>query len=495
MGQDKSPPRGGPPPRSPSDRADDRASSAPTVPMKPIPIPGTDKASSAPTVPMRPIPIPGTDKAASAPTVPMRPIPIPGTDKSSAPTVPMKAVPIPSSDADGPGPIAAPLPESSPDSAPRSRQITGSRPAARPPEPPKPPPSPEAPQRTAPRSPAVAGTASGQKSPGEPPGSRTAAMPAGQETIRYGQPAVGSKGGTAPASEATRVSTSTQPPQKPPPAAGASTAASAPQPIQVIVVQRPTAPPSPPAAAAEPPPAEPAKPKPLASDVRRKPGESTSVMLKANKLLKMLEQSKGANKDAPPRRPSPRSMRAPFVLARPGAAGAGASTSPAKIVLAPVESYPGQRAAHLTQNVINQYAVATNPRYSAKNQELGEAGHLFVFDVMNSLHTSLGSAFPAGPGTFRPGTLTEIWKWLHQTASSQGWRVVEGTALLDAMARGLPVIALATTAAGPRLAVVEPGAPGPGGKPRLASAYEPRGQQQPPEKLFGSSPVRYLAHD
>jgi hypothetical protein len=171
-------------------------------------------------------------------------------------------------------------------------------------------------------------------------------------------------------------------------------------------------------------------------------------------------------------------------------------TNPAVIVRAPVQSYPGQRTVIHTQNVINQYAVAANPRYFPQPQEPREAGHLFVFDVMASQHTTLARVFTTGyPGIYRPGTLAEVWKWLNTQALSRSWREVEGKALLDAAARGLPIIALAETSSGPRLAVVEPGPPGPGGKPLLASAHEPRGQRQTPEQIFGSSTVRYLSHD
>ncbi|MBN1204727.1 MAG: hypothetical protein JXB05_07365 [Myxococcaceae bacterium] len=171
-------------------------------------------------------------------------------------------------------------------------------------------------------------------------------------------------------------------------------------------------------------------------------------------------------------------------------------TNSGAIIVAPVQSYPGQRTVIHTQNVINQYAVAANPRYFPRPQEPREAGHLFVFDVMASQHTTLARAFGAGyPGIYRPGTLVEIWEWLNTRAPSRSWRVVEGRALLDAAARGLPLIALAETSSGPRLAVVEPGPPGPGGEPFLASAHEPRGQRQTPEQVFGSSTARYLAHD
>jgi hypothetical protein len=167
-------------------------------------------------------------------------------------------------------------------------------------------------------------------------------------------------------------------------------------------------------------------------------------------------------------------------------------TSAETSLLAPVQSYPGQRTVIHTQNVINQYAVAANPRYASPR----ESGHLFVFDVMNSQHTTLARAFPVSfSGAFRPGTPAELWKWLNESALSRGWRAVDGPALLEAAAKGLPVIALAKTAVGPRFAVVEPGPPGPGGKPLLASAHEPRGQRQTPEQIFGLSAVRYLAHD
>ncbi|MFL5347378.1 MAG: hypothetical protein ACJ8AT_21550 [Hyalangium sp.] len=231
------------------------------------------------------------------------------------------------------------------------------------------------------------------------------------------------------------------------------------------VVQNLPAPQRPVAAPAEEPRPAP-KQKPAADDAPRKPGLSTSVMLRANKLNKLLEQS-GRDK--------------------------GASE---QLLVAAVQSYPGQRTVSQTQDVINQYAVATHPRYAPRAVEPREAGHLFVFDVMNSLHTTLEHAFPAGaPGLFRPGTPAELWKWLNETAPSRGWRVVAGSALMEATARGLPVIAMADTPVGPRFAVVEPGPLGPDGKLRLASAYAPRGQQQAPEQIFGSSAVRYLAHD
>jgi hypothetical protein len=171
-------------------------------------------------------------------------------------------------------------------------------------------------------------------------------------------------------------------------------------------------------------------------------------------------------------------------------------TNAGAIILAPIQSYPGQRTVIHTQNVINQYAVVANPRYFPQPQEPREAGHLFVFDVMASQHTTIARVFTTGyPGIFRPGTLAEVWKWLNTHALSRSWREVEGKALLDAAARGLPIIAMGETSSGPRLAVVEPGPPGPNGKPLLASAHEPRGQRQTPEQIFGSSAVRYLAHD
>lgn len=286
------------------------------------------------------------------------------------------------------------------------------------------------------------------------------------------------------------------------------------------------------------PPKRPAEEPP--TDVPRKPGQSTSVMLKASHLHKLAEQAEKDRKFALTRKGSARSTRAPFPSVRAGpsmpeatgprpalgsnprvllgeettgpqrvhrpdvnlvydgrAPAEGLSlTHPETSLRAPVQSYPGQRTVIHTQNVINQYAVAVNPRYAARAQEPRDSGHLFVFDVMSSQHTTLERAFPtSASGHFRPGTPAELWKWLNETAPSRGWRAVEGPALQEAAARGLPVIALARTAAGPRFAVVEPGPLGPGGKPLLASAHEPRGQRQMPEKIFGASAVRYLVHD
>jgi hypothetical protein len=243
-------------------------------------------------------------------------------------------------------------------------------------------------------------------------------------------------------------------------------------------------------------PKPPQKERQAPEDAPRKAGLSTSVMLKASKLHMLIAQAERDKKEALVRRGSGRATRAPFPAIRPGAQGEGSSTPREVIVQAPQQGYPGQRTVSHTQSVINQYAVATNPRYAPTAEAPHEPGHLFVFDVMNSLHTTLEHAFSAGaPGQFRPGTLGELWKWLNETAPSRGWRGVGGSALLEAAARGLPVIAMAETPVGPRFAVVEPGPPGPDGKLRLASAHAPRGQQQTPEQIFGSSVVRYLAHD
>jgi hypothetical protein len=167
-----------------------------------------------------------------------------------------------------------------------------------------------------------------------------------------------------------------------------------------------------------------------------------------------------------------------------------------RIVSAPLQSFPGQRTVTTTQSVINQYAVVANPRYLLRNVDAREAGALFVFDVMSSLNTTLGRAFLVGSSdTFRPGTLAELWQWLSETALAVGWRAVEGKTLSNALGQGLPVLAMAETHLGRRVAVVEPGFPGVVPKLRLASGHEPRGQGQTPEDTFGTNVVRYLAHD
>ncbi len=230
-------------------------------------------------------------------------------------------------------------------------------------------------------------------------------------------------------------------------------------------------------------PEDPKEPKPPA----QRGSGSTSMMLKSSKLNQLLDQtlrSGGSKSEAP--------------LLYDGLTPAKGVTiiDPGQIILSPMQSFPGKRTVTTTQDVINQYAVVANPRYLVRNVDPREAGALFVFDVMNSQNTTLGRAFLAGSsGAFRPGTLAETWKWLIEMAPSLGWRVVHGKALWDALGKGLPVIAMGETPYGPRLAVVEPGFPGPTARPRLASAHEPRGQGQSPEDIFGSSVVRYLVHD
>jgi hypothetical protein len=272
-------------------------------------------------------------------------------------------------------------------------------------------------------------------------------------------------------------------------------------PAKPVVVEKIPRPPPPPAAEAQrpaprppPPPAAPPRPAARAEPVSN-PSFSTDMQLKMNSLHKMAEQAQQERTNAKLRKVAPRSTRS-LPVVRSGALGVGMLIPQEMIVEAPLQSYPGQRTASHSLEVINQYVVAANARYLPPSGEDSEMGHLFVFDVMCSMHTSLERAFPGSrPGTFRTGTQAEMWKWMKETALSRGWRVVEGSALLGATTRGLPVIAMANTPNGPRLAVVEPLPPGNDGQLRLASAYEPRGQRQKPDQVFGSSVVRYLAHD
>lgn len=216
-------------------------------------------------------------------------------------------------------------------------------------------------------------------------------------------------------------------------------------------------------------------------------GNSTSVMLRSSKLHQLLEQTS---------RIAPSKTEAPLLYDGLTPAKGVSVTDPGQIVIAPMQSFPGQRSVTSTQNVINQYAVVANPRYSLKYVDPREAGALFVFDVMSSQNTTLGQAFTSRASrTARPGTLVETWKWLNEAALSLGWRVVDSNSLWDALGKGLPVIAMAETPYGRRIAVVEPGFQGTSAKPRLASAHEPRGQGLTPEDVFGPSVVRYLAHD
>jgi hypothetical protein len=228
---------------------------------------------------------------------------------------------------------------------------------------------------------------------------------------------------------------------------------------------------------------KPHEPKP--SPERR--GGSTSMMMRSSKLHDLLDQTTRA---------APSKNEAPLLYDGLTPAKGVAVVDSSRIVMAPLQSFPGQRTVSTTQGVINQYAVVSNPRYFLKNVDPREAGALFVFDVMSSLNTTLGRAFlGSASGSVRPGKLAELWKWLSETAPSVGWRVVEGKALWNALGQGLPVIAMAETPYGRRVAVVEPGFPGSVPTPRLASGHEPRGQGQTPEDAFGTNVVRYLAHD
>lgn len=159
-----------------------------------------------------------------------------------------------------------------------------------------------------------------------------------------------------------------------------------------------------------------------------------------------------------------------------------------KAVQAPVQSREGKRSRELLEQVIRQFAVATNPRYGEDAPGKPRA-HIFVWDVSRAM----GCEIPHFVGA-KELTLAQTCDWLRHEGPMRGWHRVGEYEVLDAVDRGHLVVAVPKDIKLKMMAVVAPQEPPADSKPRLTGACLKRGGGLTNMDAFGVRPLEFFTH-
>lgn len=161
------------------------------------------------------------------------------------------------------------------------------------------------------------------------------------------------------------------------------------------------------------------------------------------------------------------------------------STETWKAVNAPVQSRQRRRSARVLWSLLDQFAVAHNPRYEAP---AGERAHVFVWDVSRAMECEVPH-FRAG----REMTAIQTVDWMRVEGSTRGWRRTNAQAAMEAADRGELVLAFARDIKQRLVAIVRPGGAGDDGLPRVATAGPKRNNEASVRVAIGNS-VEYFVH-
>lgn len=160
-----------------------------------------------------------------------------------------------------------------------------------------------------------------------------------------------------------------------------------------------------------------------------------------------------------------------------------------KAVQAPLQSVPGKRNRTLYENVLRQFALATNPRYD--DDAPGKTrGHIYVWDVSRAM----GCEIPHFVGA-KELTLAQTCDWVRHEGPMRGWKRVIDVEIYERANAGHLVIALPRDARTKLLAIVSPQEPPPDNSPRLEGVALRRGQGVHPRDMFGSKLIDCFWHD
>jgi len=164
----------------------------------------------------------------------------------------------------------------------------------------------------------------------------------------------------------------------------------------------------------------------------------------------------------------------------------GTQSPPTEAIRPAVTSTPADRSAARYADVINQFAVGTNPRYLRRGTQT--FSHVFVGDVTHAM----GAPIPREVGGIGLNA-NGVNGWLKGIGPQHGWRAVDAATALQYANAGAPAIASWRNAQGPgHLAVVRPGGSGPG--PTVAQAGARNFNQGLADNGFGASAPEYFVH-
>jgi len=159
-----------------------------------------------------------------------------------------------------------------------------------------------------------------------------------------------------------------------------------------------------------------------------------------------------------------------------------------RAVKAPLQSRPKRRSGRTLWSVIDQFAVANNPRYSVSNPAADLRAHVFAWDVSLAMECEIPHNRSG-----REMTLAQTVDWVRFECTYRGWRKVDEATALASSERGELVLAIAKDSRARCLAIVRPGGAGDDGRPRVSSAGKPKGNDLGVVEAVGAL-VDYYAH-
>ena len=155
---------------------------------------------------------------------------------------------------------------------------------------------------------------------------------------------------------------------------------------------------------------------------------------------------------------------------------------------APVQSRSGRRSAGLYRRVIDQFAVAANPRYAPDPGDKVRA-HIFIWDVTRAMNAEVPHFVGA-----REQNLNQTCDWLRLDSHGVGWRRADAPGAIAAANKGLPVLVLPKEIKLKMIAIVRPGDPDPDGNPYLSAAGHQRGNRLTISEAFATFGADYFIH-
>ncbi len=165
---------------------------------------------------------------------------------------------------------------------------------------------------------------------------------------------------------------------------------------------------------------------------------------------------------------------------------------------APVKGDPAHRSAADYNNVINQFAVGSNPRYTPRGGNT--YCNIFVWDVTRAMGAEIPHWVDANGAPTRVGGGRELnanatSDWLHQHGAQHGWRKVSAAEAQRLANEGHPAVASWKNPGGiGHIAMVRPGEINANG-PTIAQAGARNINNTHVRNTFGNAPVEYWVND
>ncbi len=180
-------------------------------------------------------------------------------------------------------------------------------------------------------------------------------------------------------------------------------------------------------------------------------------------------------------------------------AAAGTTNTQAWIpVEAPLQGNPSERTADTYADVIDQFAVGSNPRYQRRDGNT--YCNIFAWDVTKAMGAEIphwvdGAGNPTGVGQGRELDANGGHLWLQNSGPQHGWREVSAEEAQAMANQGHPTVASWHNPGGiGHIAVVRPGEINERG-PAIAQAGSSNFNEGHVRDSFGNAPVKYFVND